>query len=247
VAFDLQAMLGAAYAVRDRLSGDTWRIVNDVRLRLARFHERSATAAPGEVEDELDAVATALVAIFGLAQESMMRGQAWLFLEIGRRLERALLLIALLRATLLERCVAQVEGRVLEAVLGAADSLTLYHRGFHERPRVDRVLGLLLLDEANPRSLAFQLARIQRAVGELSHDDGRLELAEEERLVLDAATSLRLADLAALAGDLGGTEPRAELEALLGHVATRLKRTSDVLTRAYFVDLRGPQHLAGGR
>jgi uncharacterized alpha-E superfamily protein len=65
-------MLGAAYAVRDRLSGDTWRIVNDVRLRLARFHERARDRAPGEVEveDELDALAIALVAIFGLAQRA---------------------------------------------------------------------------------------------------------------------------------------------------------------------------------
>ena len=245
VAFDLQATLGAAYAVRDRLSGDTWRIVNDMRLRLARFHERSGVEPPGEVEDELDALATDLVAIFGLAQESMTRGQAWLFLDIGRRLERALLLIALVRATLVVRHDARVEGQVLEAVLAAAESLTLYHRGFHERPRLDRVLGLLLLDETNPRSLGFQLARIQVAVAELSHEDGRLQLAEEERQILDAATSLRLADLAALAGDVGGTGPRDELEAVLRHVAARLTRTSDVLTRSYFVDLRGPQHLTG--
>jgi uncharacterized alpha-E superfamily protein len=244
VAFDLQAMLGAAYAVRDRLSGDTWRIVNDVRLRLARFHERKSAEPFGDVEDDLDALATDLVAIFGLAQESMTRGQAWLFLEVGRRLERALLLISLVRATLVAPADPRVEARILDGVLAAAESLTLYHRGFHERPRLDRVLGLLLLDPTNPRSLNFQLGRIQAAVGELSHEEGRLELAEEERLVLDAATSLRLADLAALAGDATGAEPRRELDAMLGHVATRLMRTSDVLTRAYFVDLRGPQHLA---
>ena len=79
---------------------------------------------------------------------------------------------------------------------------------------------------------------------ELSHEEGRLELAEEERLALDAVTSLRLTDLGTLAGDLGGGEPRHVLEAVLRHVVVApATRISDVLTRAYFVDLRGPQHL----
>ena len=241
---DLQATLGAAYALRDRLSGDTWRIVNDVRLRLERLDDRSRLA-PGDVEEELDALLTDLVAMIGLAKDSMIRGQSWHFLDVGRRIERALLLIALLRATLVARSEVHVEDRVLEAVLAMAESLALYRRAYHERPRVDRVLGLLLLDETNPRSLGFQLGRIQTAVAELSHEDGRLQLAQEERLVLDATTRLRLADLSMLVGELDGDDRRLALQELLAHVATCLARTSDVLTRQYFVDVAGPQHLAG--
>jgi hypothetical protein len=37
---------------------------------------------------------------------------------------------------LVDRCDQRVEGRMLGGT-AAADSLTLYHRGFHERPRLD--------------------------------------------------------------------------------------------------------------
>jgi uncharacterized circularly permuted ATP-grasp superfamily protein/uncharacterized alpha-E superfamily protein len=243
VAFDLQATLGAAYAVRDRLSGDTWRIVNDVRVRLERFHDPSRSPR-ADLEDELDALVTDLIAIFGLAQESMVRSQGWIFLDAGRRIERALLLITLLRATLVGRIEPQIEGQLLEAVLGVSESLTLYRSAFHERPRLDRVLGLLLLDETNPRSLGYQIARLQASIAEIAHDDARVELADEERLILDAASTLRLSDLATLCGELDADGRRLALHDLLAHVTSRLTRVSDVVTRHYFADLHGPRHLA---
>jgi len=135
-----------------------------------------------------------------------------------------------------------VEPQNLEAVLRATESLMAYQRAYHERPRIDAVLALLLLDATNPRSLAFQLGEIQRAIAALAHDDARVELAEEERLVLDAATSLRLADLTALAGYADGGSRQA-LDELLDRIGSLLRRTSDVLTRHYFIEVRGPQHL----
>jgi uncharacterized alpha-E superfamily protein len=241
ICYDLNAMLRAAYAVRDRLSGDTWRVVNDVRIRLDRFASRSRDAVE-DVEQELDALITDLVAVFALAQESMLRGQAWLFLDAGRRLERATLLVALLRAMVVARREPQQEPQILEAVLHAAESLMAYRRAYHEQPEIEPVLALVLLDETNPRSLAFQLRELQQTTEELARDGDRVRLGEEERLVLEAATTLRLADLDALAAhDETG---RAALDALLARVASLLSRTSDVLTRQYFIDVHGPQHLA---
>jgi uncharacterized alpha-E superfamily protein len=117
-----------------------------------------------------------------------------------------------------------------------------YRRRHHAKPELEPMLALLLLDEANPRSLAYQLARIEHAVAQLSRNDDRLALAEEARLALEA-TSVRLADVTALAGfDNGGDGPR--VDALLEHVRALLGRTSDALTRYYFSDVRGPRHLA---
>ena len=242
VSFDVQAMLTAAYVVRDRLSGDTWRVINDVRARLERLQARPHQAA-NEIEDELDALVTDLAAMFALAQESMLRGQVWLFLDTGRRVERALILATLLRATVTLRREPHLEAQLLEAVLRATESLMAYRRSFHEQPQIEPVLALLLLDETNPRSLGFQLRQIQRAVAELAHEDGRVELSQEERLVLDAATSLQLADLGRLSGYDNGGDARHGLDALLGRVATLLAQTSDVLARHYFHDVQGPQHL----
>jgi len=243
VSFDVQAMLTAAYAVRDRLSGDTWRVINDVRARLERLQARPHDAA-NKIEDELDALITDLAAMFALAQESMLRGQVWLFLDTGRRVERALLLATLLRTTVTLRREPHVEAQLLEAVLRATESLMPYRRSFHEHPQIEPVLTLVLLDETNPRSLGFQLRQIQRGVANLPHEDGRVELSQEERLVLDAVTSLQLVDLSRLSGYDNGGDARHGLEALLGRVATLLAQVSDVLTRHYFHDVQGPQHLA---
>ena len=55
--------------------------------------------------------------------ETMIRGQSWLFLDMGRRLERAMALIAILRATVLVQHSASMEVPLLEAVLRATASL----------------------------------------------------------------------------------------------------------------------------
>ena len=59
------------------------------------------------------------------------------------------------------------------------------------------MLDLLLLDGGNPRSLAYQLDRLTEDLDVLPRPaDPRLR--EEQRLVLEASTALRLADTAAL-------------------------------------------------
>jgi uncharacterized alpha-E superfamily protein len=72
----------------------------------------------------------------------MTRGQAWRFLDMGRRLERAMTLVTLLRGTLSERC--DREGPLLEAVLEIADSGMTYRRRYLATLQVAPVVDLLL-------------------------------------------------------------------------------------------------------
>src|SRR5262249_7011459 len=71
IAFDLQAMLTAAYAVRDQISADTWRVLTDVNVRLAQLQARPRDTIVHDLHDELDDLVTSLVAVFALARESM--------------------------------------------------------------------------------------------------------------------------------------------------------------------------------
>jgi uncharacterized circularly permuted ATP-grasp superfamily protein/uncharacterized alpha-E superfamily protein len=243
ISFTLQAMLNAAYSLRDRLSSDTWRVVNGVRVHYERLQGRPRDELD-DVEDDLDELVTELVALLGTAQESMIRGQAWLFLDSGRRLERALMLTALLRATVIARREPQTEDQLLDSVLRATASLMSYRRGYHEQPQLERVLGLLLFDEANPRSLAFQLNEIQEALATLPREEGRVQMSEESRLLLDASSRLRLAELSSLLTVDPTANTRVALDALLAQLGVLLAQASDLLTRHYFVDVRGPQQLA---
>ncbi len=86
-----------ASVVRDRLSIDTWRILNllqqDMRLRQGRIQFE-------EVLVHLNRIITDLAAFSGMEMENMTRGHGWRFLNLGRRLERSVNLVGVLRGAL---------------------------------------------------------------------------------------------------------------------------------------------------
>src|SRR5213078_5041245 len=113
-----------ASTVRDRFSGDTWRILGrlevDARSRPGRLQLASATALMHNLV--LD-----LAAFNGMEMENMTRGRGWKFLDFGRRLERGLSVLKLLEA------VAKVRthsAAILEPVLEIADSVMTYRRQY---------------------------------------------------------------------------------------------------------------------
>ncbi len=101
-----------------------------------------------------------LLALAGLGDESMVRDIGWRFMDAGRRLERALQLLSLLRARSAARAARRPTRSLLESVLTAAESIITYRRRYRSRAQLETVLELLLLDAGNPRSLAYQLERL---------------------------------------------------------------------------------------
>jgi uncharacterized alpha-E superfamily protein len=167
----LQSTLASIYQVaslvRDRISIDTWRIIN-------RFDQdfpptRRAAIQVNDTLPALDRLIITFAAFGGLAMESMTRGFAWRFLDMGRRIERALLTLRTLRVTLVP--VIHRQAPLLEAVLEIADSAMTYRRRYMTTLQVAPVLDLLLVDETNPRSVGFQLARLDEHVTALPHED----------------------------------------------------------------------------
>ena len=239
--YNLHALLSAAYAVRSRVSTDTWRVIEGIRSKLEAMQARSR-AGIEDVQDDLDDLVTSLVALAGLGQESMLRGQAWLFLDMGRRLERSQLLITLLRGVLVHVREPAQESNLLEAILTSTESLMAYRRGYHDQPQCEPVLALLMFDESNPRSLAYQLTELQARAEVLPGKEGSWRLSEQARLVLDAVTRLRLSEPGALA-QADEAERRSELDALLASLEGLLRETALSVARHYFTDVRGPQQL----
>jgi uncharacterized alpha-E superfamily protein len=91
------------------------------------------------------------------------------------------------------------------------------------------VIDLLLLDESNPRSLAFQLVALEAHLAALPHDSPYRSPAA--RKVLGVLTELRLADPDRLAED----EEGARLQAFFARARADLGLVSDLMGRAYFV------------
>lgn len=239
LAANLTACLNAAYAVRNLVSSDARRVINDIGDALARLGQ-SDPADLTRLQEIQDRIITALMAIAGAASESMNRDLGWHFLNLGRRIERALQLGALLRAVLVPRVEPAVEGLLLASLLSATESVTLYRRRFRDRPRLEASLDLLLLDTANSRALAYQLDAILEHLAALPGQDAR-PVRPEMRLALECATRLRLAGAAELAAPDGAWRP--QLDELLAATGSDLAETADALGASYFIQAGRPHQL----
>jgi uncharacterized circularly permuted ATP-grasp superfamily protein/uncharacterized alpha-E superfamily protein len=225
--------------VRDRISMDMWRILSNLYPHDPAT-PRPASLSLSDVLDLLNRTVLTLAAFGGLAADSMTRGHAWRFLEMGRRLERTAHVLGLLRSTLITA--GKYEGPLLEALLEIADSLMTYRRRYLHRLSPAPVIDLLLADETNPRSVAFQLACLGEQVELLPRNAALAGRTSEERIVLSGLTSLRLADINQLAEtDRAGNRPC--LEELLDHLAGELPVLSDAITHHYLSHLQPSRHL----
>jgi uncharacterized circularly permuted ATP-grasp superfamily protein/uncharacterized alpha-E superfamily protein len=220
-----------ASLVRDRISIDTWRIIN-------RFEHDFPSARTGqfrlnETLPALDRLIITFAAFGGLAMESMTRGYAWRFLDMGRRIERSLATLALLRSTLVPQ--ARRETVLLESVLEVADSAMTYRRRYMTTLQIAPVLDLLLVDESNPRSVGFQLARLSEHVDGLPKLTAGVGRSPEERILLRCLTELRLADLREISELVVTPEVthRLQLADMLDHLTQQLYALSDTLSQSY--------------
>ena len=153
-----------AWSVRDRLSLDTWRTIHALTAQEELPPPDAPFQAPA-ARFYLDALVRRAAALSGLSAENMTRGPNWLFMDLGRRLERAQHLAWLVRQTVGETDTRETEH--LRIVLEIADSAMTYRSRYLNVFQLVPFVDLLLLDEHNPRSCAFQLAAIESHLREL--------------------------------------------------------------------------------
>lgn len=240
----LLALGQAAWSVRDRLSVDTWRVVNDVELRMRELSRHPPQELAGAL-DVLDPLVTALVAFSGLTQENMTHNEGWQFLETGRRLERGVNLANLLRSTLVPVGPAAEEILLVEAVLGVTDSTITYRRRYQAGTRIGALLDLVFQDEGNPRALAYQLVQLERLVDNMPRGDLVTGRTAAQRLVLKGLTAVRLAEIDRLVRveGAGRTQRRAALDAALTELQDGMAALSDALSAQYFHHEEQPHSL----
>lgn len=156
----------AAQGVRDQLSVDTWMVLADVERALERPARQSAAESWADELEQLSSaqsqVLAGMLALSGLAAESMVQDPGWRLMDIGKRIERGLQLTALVRSALGEAHDADVERPLTESVLSAVESAVIYRRRNHLRVRIGAVAELLFFDPDNPRSLVYQLEALRR-------------------------------------------------------------------------------------
>lgn len=239
---NVKAMLRAAYTVRDLWSTDTWRVINDIEHP---WNSGQAVKPVGlaALQNNLNRLVTTLMAFAGLNSESMTHEAGWLLLDTGRRLERALLTIALIRAALGVECRELVCNMLLDGVLRTTENVITYRRRYRSYLQTETVLDLLLLDPTNPRSLIYQLDRLQSHIEKMPRDKTVYRLSDEERLILEATTRLRLSDTAVLTQTVGDTFLRNNLDDFMAYLSNLLSHLSNSITEHYFTHTRAPHRI----
>ncbi len=220
--WNLKQIRRVAWPIKERLSTDTWRILQQLGDSTGAPSASAVRHRPAAMVAQLDQAIASLAAFAGLLSDSTTRGHGWRFLEIGRRIERGLQITDLLRHGL---AATPTSESALDLVLQVADSTITYRNRHLTTLRLPWVLELLLVDETNPRSAGFQLASLTELMARLP----AAELATapiEHALAARTLSGLRLANLEEL------SRPAA-LTGFLDRIRRDLFDLSEALTGRY--------------
>jgi len=226
----LDAIHRLTNTLRDRFSGDMTSAVGPLlvqvrdKLLASRGHLDPLLAA---LDDIIRFVAT----LSGLAQENMTRGTGWLFLDLGRRIERAQFVLSSALGPFQHSPIDW--DAAMRLALELCDSAISYRWRYLGQLQPAPVLDLVLLDDSNPRSFAFQVRAISSHLARLAQASGTSvpDLLISLDADLDRAVQL-------FAGEERSWRHEGLALAVLREITSdaeqRLEELSEAITRAYF-------------
>jgi uncharacterized circularly permuted ATP-grasp superfamily protein/uncharacterized alpha-E superfamily protein len=212
----------AASIIRERLSQDVWQLIVRLEARL----ERAASGAPLEPEilELTDRSLHTLAALSGLMDENFNRVAGWAFLDLGKRIERAINTCRYARQFIDEDPTVET----LDALLELIDSQISYRTRYLAGAALAPTLDMAMLDPFNPRSVAYQTRRIDEHLTALPAlvDDGMME--PQRRLAV------------ALRADLESEDARrVDLKRIL-LIEQRLMALANAISQRYFLQVSDP-------
>jgi uncharacterized circularly permuted ATP-grasp superfamily protein/uncharacterized alpha-E superfamily protein len=222
----LSRIHGLTLSVRSRLSRDAWHVLRRLTRTLAGIDGVKLTSPVIAIE-ALDQLIFSLAAVSGTTLDNMVRGHAWTFLDLGRRIERGVNMLMLLQSFLPPGSTRMH----MEALLEVADSLLTYRARYLSSLQAAPVVDLLLTDTSNPRSVAFQVELAKDHLRRLPGHEGVVRGRAERRLI-GLESSLFTADVEqACAGDGAG------LRQLLEDALAQSWQLSDDISATWFAHL----------
>jgi uncharacterized circularly permuted ATP-grasp superfamily protein/uncharacterized alpha-E superfamily protein len=213
--FLVSAAQSAASAIRDRFSPDAWRSLTDLAELIRSPFEQGTSES--ELFERVNGGLRIIASFSGLAQENMSRLAGWRFLEIGRRIERAVAMCRFIR----QFAFRNEPTAALDVLLELADSQITYRLRYVMVAAAAPVVDLVALDPANPRSVVYQLGRIEAHLASLPKRE-QDRLSPPEQIAITLATKLRTADVGTVDANM------------LFEAETALMKLSDVVTQTYF-------------
>lgn len=235
---------GQVDQLRDRLTGEVHAVLSRFRRELGEaMRQLPPDSDPRALEQASLLTARVLefaAAVAGLAAENMVRGGGRLFLDFGRRIERAQAILSQLAQVLDQPHAATQAGRIdvaLRLALELRDSVITYRARYLAVLQPAPALDLILADEGNPRGLAFQLSAIRDLLRGLSEEGDSLvtaidPLSHEASVIISDVLTARDQNVAA-----------ARLPNRLRELEGAIAELSDRVSRRYFAMLPVAQSL----
>ena len=234
LAYTLSEMARVGGSVRERLSADMMFLIGQLRDSIQTLPPTQFPEYPAMLTGCLEL----LSAFSGMERENINRGLGWLFLSIGRRLERAIFLARQLRE--ITRPLSEKDWPLLECLLEVADSSMSYRARYFTTLQPLAVLDVLMADGSNPRSLDFQLSHLVDLYGKLPR-----HVPDDLNAMQDALLLLRSFDLRKIRYPLPGATEMAKaasglarLERFLRGLELLLPSWSNNLSSRYFSHAR---------
>lgn len=212
---NLAAAISSAGKIRDRFSIDGWMALNDLADTAAKL---AKTVTPGhDAARAMGILLRKITGFSGLVHENMYRFTGWRFMSIGRSLERAVAMCALL-ANLTDKDAPRGS---LDLAVEVGDSTLSHRRRYTVSTTRETVIDLLALDSMNPRAVLYHLTEIRDQVAMLPHSVEHGHMSQLSRAVLQLQT------------DVAVQRPEEVTTKELASYGERLMGVSNLLTDTY--------------
>ena len=227
VGFNLRAVRLAASSVRERLSPEHWRLLEQTESRFFNPVTHDPTLDTVEVQSLLADTSQMLAALTGAQTDRMTRDDGWRLLSMGRHIERLEFLSSALSEAVQGGLIGEQAG--FDAVLDLFDSTISFHAQYQQSRTPQALMDLLVSNPDNPRALGWVAHTMRSRLLRMGH------LADGATVPLADAVP-RLVDLTpeALWPLDGKADTAMPLLAVLAQCQSSARHVSDQLCSLFF-------------
>lgn len=230
VGFNLRAVRLAAASVRERLSPEHWRLLEQAESRFFSPEHQSSASDTLAVQRLLADTSQMLAALTGAQTDRMSRDDGWRLLSIGRHIERLEFLSSALSEAVQLGLIGEQSG--FDAVLDLFDSTISFHAQYQQSRTPQALIDLLVIHTDNPRSLGWVAHTLRARLTRMGHlaDGATTPMAELVPQLIEMTPET----LWPRASDPSQPGNELPLRAVLAHCQTAARDISEQLCGLFF-------------
>jgi len=177
VTYSLNAARENARQVREEISSEQWQRLNRLFHQIHSPHAQAQFSS--SVSDVLASIIDGIYLFKGTTDTTMIHGQGWQFIRLGRYLERAYATATMLEVyqpDLFQQTAQERAGHMhleLVGLLRCCTSFEAYCQVYTADLSPDRILEFLLLNRDFPHALRYCVDGARQAIDGIQHTGGR--------------------------------------------------------------------------